>query len=112
MSSSHFHVHHVVERLERLYRKLDEEGWHTDANTIALAIEEIGRPTGMTKAEVLDAIKAACGPSRSAWARSLGLSPTYINDVVNGRRPPSKAVLDAIGVEKTVDYKPKAPANG
>lgn len=31
----------ILERLERLYLKLDEEGWHVHANTVAVAIDEI-----------------------------------------------------------------------
>lgn len=33
--------HDVLSRLENLWHKLDEEGWHVKANTVALAIEEI-----------------------------------------------------------------------
>ena len=31
----------VKERLESLYKFLDEEGWHVRANTVALALEYI-----------------------------------------------------------------------
>ncbi len=31
----------VLERLERLYTKLWNEGWYTDANTVALALQQI-----------------------------------------------------------------------
>ena len=31
----------VLDRLENLYRKLDEEGWHVKANTVSLAADEI-----------------------------------------------------------------------
>lgn len=30
-----------IDRLKRLYAKLDGEGWHVDANTVALAIDII-----------------------------------------------------------------------
>lgn len=33
----------VIDRLDRLYRYLSEEGLHAQANTVALAIEEIKR---------------------------------------------------------------------
>ena len=33
----------LLQRLESLYRHLDEEGWHVHANTVALAIERLER---------------------------------------------------------------------
>jgi hypothetical protein len=33
----------VQVRLRRLYSFLSDEGWHVHANTVALALEEIGR---------------------------------------------------------------------
>lgn len=33
----------IIERLEILWRKLEDEGFYVSANTVALAIEEIKR---------------------------------------------------------------------
>lgn len=38
-----FTTDEVLERLEILWHKLDDEGLHVRANTVALAIEEIKR---------------------------------------------------------------------
>jgi len=42
-------------------------------------------------------------PSRSAAARSLGLSPQRFSDMLAGRRSISQAILDQIGVERQVN---------
>jgi transcriptional regulator with XRE-family HTH domain len=45
--------------------------------------------------------------SQLAFARKHGLSPAYISDVLTGRRDPSKAILDAVGLERVVTYRKK-----
>lgn len=35
----------IIERLERLWRKLEDEGRYTDANTVGLAIDQLKRKT-------------------------------------------------------------------
>jgi len=44
---------------------------------------------------------------QAAWARTHGVSPAYVNDVLNGRRDPGPKILAAIGFEKVVTYRPK-----
>lgn len=43
LSPRTFTTDEVLTRLETLWRKLDDEGWHVRANTVSLAIEEIKR---------------------------------------------------------------------
>lgn len=43
MSPPTYSTEQVLERLEILWRKLDDEGSYVSANTVALAIDEIKR---------------------------------------------------------------------
>lgn len=38
-------------------------------------------------------------------AHQLGISPSYLGDIVQGRRPPSEAVVTALGLEVLYRYK-------
>lgn len=40
-------------------------------------------------------------------ATDLGVSAQYLGDVLAGRRDPGKAILNAMGLEKIVDYRQK-----
>lgn len=53
------------------------------------------------------ALKQATGHSQAAWAKKHGLSPAYVSDVINGRRDPGKAILEALGLERVVTYRVK-----
>lgn len=53
------------------------------------------------------ALKHATGNSQAQWAREHGISPGYVNDVLNGRREPGKAILEALGLERVVSYREK-----
>lgn len=44
---------------------------------------------------------------QAAWARSKGISPAYVNDVLHKRREPGPKILDAIGFERVISYRPK-----
>jgi DNA-binding transcriptional regulator YdaS (Cro superfamily) len=37
-------------------------------------------------------------------AAQLGVSRTYLNDVLQGRRKPGKKILDALGLERVTAY--------
>lgn len=66
----------------------------------------------MTQDEVTNKLKAAAKPNQSAWALSHGLSASYVSDVINGRRDPSKAILDALGLERVpMTYRAKSKTN-
>jgi len=38
-------------------------------------------------------------------ARKLGVSETYLSDVINGRRDPADRLLSALGMERVVTYR-------
>lgn len=43
--------------------------------------------------------------SAKAWATQAGVSEAYVSDVRLGRRDPGPAVLDALGLERVVQYR-------
>jgi hypothetical protein len=49
--------------------------------------------------------------SQAAWARAHKLSGPYVNDVINGRREPGQAILDALKIERVTGYR-ECPVNG
>lgn len=44
------------------------------------------------------------------FASRLGISPQYLSDVYNGRRPPGESITAALQVEKSVVYKVPTPS--
>ena len=44
------------------------------------------------------------------FASRLGVSPQYLSDVYNGRRPPGESITAALKVEKDVVYRLVTPA--
>jgi transcriptional regulator with XRE-family HTH domain len=44
------------------------------------------------------------------FASRLGISPQYLSDVYNGRRPPGESITSALNVEKSVTYKVTSPS--
>lgn len=44
------------------------------------------------------------------FASRLGVSPQYLSDVYNGRRPPGESITAALNVEKAVVYTLPAPS--
>lgn len=49
--------------------------------------------------------------TQKAFADKHKLSPAYISDTLSGRRDPSEAILDALGLERVVTYRKKAKAD-
>lgn len=45
--------------------------------------------------------------SQKALAESLGIPETVLSLVINGRRPPTQAMLDAVGYEAYTAYRRK-----
>ena len=43
------------------------------------------------------------------FATRLGVSPQYLSDVYNGRRPPGESITAALKVEKAVVYRLATP---
>lgn len=60
-----------------------------------------GPPTVV--AELMEACVAE--GSQKAWAKKHGLSPAYVNDVINGRREPANTIAEALGYECFVIYR-------
>lgn len=42
--------------------------------------------------------------SQQEFANQIGVSLSYLNDVLHGRREPGEKILSAIGVRKVVSY--------
>ena len=61
----------------------------------------------MTADQVRDLLRAACDKagSQSNWAKSAGLSPAYVSDVLAGKREPGPKVLRVLGVVVTAVYR-------
>jgi len=54
--------------------------------------------------------KAAGDQTAQQFASRLGISPQYLSDVYNGRRPPGESITAALQVEKSVVYKVPTPS--
>lgn len=70
---------------------------------------DLGR---LTAEDVVVMLRAKAQPTQLAWAKSKGLVPSYVSDVLNGRRDPSPAILDALGLERVVTYRRKPLSKG
>lgn len=59
--------------------------------------------------QAIQELKAECeaAGSATAWAKAHGFSASFVNDVLAKRRPASKRLLTALGLEKvqTVEYR-------
>lgn len=64
----------------------------------------------MTEADVLGLIKREVEKAGSvaSWARHVGISPSYVHDVLCGRRQAGSKVLEAVQVERSISYRRKA----
>lgn len=45
-------------------------------------------------------------PTQGAWASANKVMPSYVSDVINGRRDPSPAILKALGLKRVVTFEP------
>jgi hypothetical protein len=41
---------------------------------------------------------------QAAWGKKAGVSPAYISDVLNGRKPPGPKILAAVGYRAVTIY--------
>lgn len=59
--------------------------------------------------QVREHLKTACDEagSQAAWARRHGMSTAYLHDVINGRRGVGHTILEALGLERVVQFRPK-----
>jgi hypothetical protein len=46
--------------------------------------------------------------SMNSYASNVGCTTSYISQVLSGKKEPSQRLLDEIGLEKIVMYKPKS----
>ena len=63
----------------------------------------------MTEADVLNLIKMEIEKAGSvaAWARLVGISPSYVFDVMSHRREAGPKILAALNIERHVSYRAK-----
>ncbi len=64
----------------------------------------------MTDLDILDIItilkcQADAIGSQKALAKKIGITPQYLNNVINFRQDPGPIILEYLGVEKVVSYK-------
>ena len=50
--------------------------------------------------------KTTSQASQAAFAKGLGVSSSYLNDVIRGRRRPGPKLLKALGIQRVVSYRP------
>ena len=44
------------------------------------------------------------GTTQCALAAELGISPTYLSDVIHGRKEPGAKICEALGLKRVVTY--------
>lgn len=61
----------------------------------------------MNTEQVREIIRDLCveAGSQSAWAKANGVSQAYVNHVLEGKREPGPAILEAIGLERVITYR-------
>jgi hypothetical protein len=72
----------------------------------ALGFDE--EPRGeLTAADVVRRLRAAVDSvgDQKTWAQAQDLSPSYVNDVLRGRREPGESILVALGLERVVIFR-------
>ncbi|NBO66546.1 MAG: transcriptional regulator [Acidobacteria bacterium] len=54
-------------------------------------------------------LRRACreAGNQSAWAMQHGLTPQYVSDVLNVRRPITDNILHALGLKRVTRYVPR-----
>lgn len=65
----------------------------------------------MTEDQVIERVRFEVKRSGSmrAYARTIGVTVSYVSDLLNGRRAPGPKILDPLGLEKVkvIEYRPK-----
>ena len=61
----------------------------------------------MNAEDVRKILRAACANrgGQKNFAESAGVSQQYVSDVLNGKREPGGAILDALNIERVVTYR-------
>lgn len=68
---------------------------------IVVAMEDL------THDELIAKLREAAAGNAAAWAKRCGISPSYVSDVLAGRRPPGDKVLSALNVDRIIKYREK-----
>lgn len=60
----------------------------------------------LTPDDVLDVLRDECAEmgTQKAWAKKNGVSPAYVNDLLQGRREISDRVAEMLGYERHVIF--------
>ena len=70
----------------------------------------------LTRAEVKQRLRDACAKagSQNKWAKRVGLSQTYVGNVLMGKIAPGPSLLKALGLKKVIMYQqaPKGSPKG
>lgn len=63
----------------------------------------------LTEQDVLEQLRTAvrAAGNQQAYAAQIGISGQYLSDVLRGRREIGSKILDVLGLEKVVSYRPK-----
>jgi len=61
----------------------------------------------LSEVQILECLWKACeqAGSQKAWAEKNGVSPSYVTDVLLGRRAPGDAITHRLGFERVVRYR-------
>lgn len=63
----------------------------------------------LTEHDIMERLRAAitAAGSQRSFADQHKISLQYVNDVLRGRREPGQKILDALGIERVVNYREK-----
>jgi hypothetical protein len=63
----------------------------------------------MTKDRVISLLRQACADTGSVrrWAQQHKFSGTFVYWILAGKRPPTRRVLDVLGLERKITYQRK-----
>lgn len=70
------------------------------------------RGTALKTSDVINRLRTACKAvgGQKVWAARNGVSYGYLNDVINGRRPPGDSVLRSLNLQRAATtYEPRRP---
>nr|WP_314074712.1 hypothetical protein [uncultured Roseococcus sp.] len=83
-------------------------------NTPRPILAELPIGTTLHPADMYRVLGEACAAAggQNAWAARHGLSRQYVSDVMNARRQPGEAILQALGLQRATRYVKMRTVNG
>ncbi len=68
----------------------------------------------LDRVDVFKRLRAACKAAggQAKWAERHDLSPAHVSEVLNAKRDPGPAVLDALGLKRVVKFAEVRRVNG